>query len=404
MRRFVCFTIVILGCVVINAVQAQSISSVKIKVLLQELELLNGRTDFKSDSIRIENLNQIALYQSNTSLDSALAILMRAERIAKRSEIIDLKAVTHYNRGQVYEQHGDFSKSEKSYLKWFSIRKSQDIPKYRWAMTGMREFYSRHLQIEKLEAIDKEWVELLDRQLTAGEEPLYGYEASMLAVVDNLVRIGEYYKAESNFLHLLEMDAGSVYWLDGSMFYFRIERYLLEVGDVEALKDWYKRWFSALSKYNDNQLDAIKTIDLVSGHLKHQPELASQLLGHLHELTLISNSGVITDKFLNYWMPILNKTSAKEKENMSGDPIVNRYIKYNIMFNTYLAAKSPIVKNKRLKKVFIHSALHAAKSFHTLEGVDVDELINYLEDVKLTSKDKKVQKAMKKIIKKIKKV
>ncbi|MFT5513435.1 MAG: tetratricopeptide (TPR) repeat protein [Bacteroidia bacterium] len=404
MKRIVCFTIVILACLATNTIQAQSISSVKIKVLLHELELLNGNVDFRSDSIRIENLNQIALYQSNSSLDSALATLKRAELIADKPGFIDLEAVTHYNGGQVYEQHGDFSKSEKSYLEWFNIRKNQDVPKCRWAMTGMREFYSRHLQFEKLEEIDNEWVQLLDGQLARGEEPLYGYEASMLAVVDNLVDIGEYYKAESYFLHLLEMDAKSVYWLDGSMFYFRIERYLLEVKDVETLKDWYTRWFDAMRTYEPDQSIAIKTMSNISSRLRYKPILASQLLGHLHEITLLSKSGVTIDSYIHYWIPMLNVAAAKERVNKTGDPVLNRFIKYAIIFNTYVSVNSPLVSGKKVEGMYLKGAVNAAKSFHTSDGVDISNLITYIEDVKLTSQDKKVQKAMKKMIKKIKKL
>lgn len=382
--------------------QSQALSEISIKVLKHELTILKGRTDRLADSIRVENLNQIALYQSSKSMDSALATLNKAEAIAVKAGIPDLQAVTHYNRGQVYEQHGDFSKSEKSYLQWFDIRKKQDTRKYRWAMTGMREFYSRHLQFDKLELIDNEWVALVDGQLARGEEPLYGYEASMLAVVDNLVELGEFYKAESYFLHLLENDAASVLWLQGSMFYFRIEDKLLDLGGVETLKDWYTRWFSALKKYNPEVLDAIKTMNIVSGHLKYEPQLASQLIGHLFDLSLSFENQLFIEQFMDYWIPIIERITQREQEEQKGDPVTNRYLQQGVVLNLYMANASPVINNKQLENGYLRFAKNTMASLQSVDGIDVPAFIAYLSDIGASTEDKKIQKAVKKMVKKLK--
>ncbi len=380
----------------------QSISSVKISVLKNELVILAGRTDRLADSIRVENLNQIALYQSTTSLDSALLTLNKAEAISVKAGMTDLTAVTSYNRGQVFEQHGDFGKAEHAYLRWFNMRKKQDTRKYRWAMTGMREFYSRHLQFDKLEVIDNEWVTLLDGQLAAGEEVLYTYEASMLAVVDNLVNLGEYYKAESYFLHLLDNDPGSVYWLQGSMFYFRIEDKFLDIGDVETLRDWYTRWFTALNKYNSDVMDAIKTMNIVSGHLKYEPQLASQLIGTLFDLTVSSEDQLFVQSFTDYWIPLLDKVALREKEEKKGDPVTNRFIQYGVILNTHMAYKSTVINNKLLENLYLKSAKDIADCFHSLDGINVEEFISYLTNIGETTEDKKIKKTMKKMVKQLK--
>ena len=171
-RLVVFFVATFLG---VLGASAQSLSDLKIKVLKQELQLLEGRHDFKSDSLRVENMNQIALYQSSSSRDSAIMILDSALPLTESNAMIDLRAVTFYNYGQVYEQHGEFANAESAYQKWYDIRKVQSTRKYRWAMSGMREFYSRHLQLDKLDMIDQEWVSVLENQLKTGEDPLYGF-------------------------------------------------------------------------------------------------------------------------------------------------------------------------------------------------------------------------------------
>jgi tetratricopeptide (TPR) repeat protein len=390
---------IVLGAIITSSTAfAQSVSSDNIQFLQHELELLEDRSDQLADSIRVENLNQIALYQSSSSLGQALATLITAEAIAIKSGIIDLIAVTHYNRGQVYEQHGDFAKSEKSYLIWYNVRKDQTTRKYRWAMTGMREFYSRHLQFEKLEIIDSEWVQLLDRQMSNGEEPLYGYEGSMLAIVDNLVRLGEYYKAETYFIHLLENDASSVDWLQGHMFYFRIENKFLDLGDFETLNDWYSRWFLALAKYNDNSLDAVKTMSIVSGHLKYEPRLAAQIIENLFQISREINHPEANTNFLSFWIPILNKTVASNTANQVKSPTSDRVIQHCITFNTRAALL--LTNDTDKQKEYLQSIKMATDAIEFIDGMDKAFFDKFLTVTISEAANKKVAKSLKKTQKK----
>lgn len=380
---------------------SQSISSVKIKVLKHELEILSGRTDRLADSIRVENLNQIALYQSTTSLDSALITLKEAEFISIKGGLADLTAVTAYNRGQVYEQHGDFAKSEQAYLQWYNIRKMQDIRKYRWAMTGMREFYSRHMQFDKLELIDNEWVQLLDGQLAAGEEPLYTYEASMLAVVDNLVDLGEFYKAESYFLHLLENDPASVNWLQGSMFYFRIEDKLLDIGDVETLRDWYKRWFTAIIKYNNDGTEATKTMLIVSGHVKYDPRLVAYLLEDMFQLCVGIQDENANKSFLDYWIPKLNRVVEDNARNEVKSPIADRLLQHCITCNARAALLYTLTTEKNIQKEYLTSIKNATKAMESTDGIDLVFFNDFLNKL-VNDNNGAVSKTLKKTLKKFK--
>ena len=379
-------------------VSAQSLSAVKIKVLKQELQLLEGRHDFKSDSLRVEDMNQIALYQSSSSRDSAIMILDSALPLTASNAMIDLRAVTFYNYGQVYEQHGEFANAESAYQRWYDIRKVQSTRKYRWAMSGMREFYSRHLQLDKLEVIDQEWVNVLENQLETGEDPLYGFEGSMLAVVDNLVRLGEYYKAEAYFLRLLENESSSIDWLSRGMLYFRIERYLIDVGDTEGLKDWYSRWFSAIAKHADINT-AGKTLAIISRYLWAEPAVASSVLEHLHTLAVNSGSEVIVRRYLDLWIPILNKTVEFEKREISKNPNVNRYIQHSIIFNVRAATWTSVKESAELRDAFLLNALEASKALHSTDGLQLNSVVEYLQQTSDQQADKKMKKSLKKVIK-----
>ncbi|MFT5725609.1 MAG: tetratricopeptide (TPR) repeat protein [Bacteroidia bacterium] len=396
------YTTILLLCIGSGPLFSQTVSELRIKVLRQEIKLLQDRNDGIADSIRIENLNQIALYQSNTNLDSALFTLNRALATfgSEFSGMEDLTAVTHYNFGQVYEQHGDFAKAETSYIKWYNIRSSQNIKKYRWAMTGMREFYSRHLQTDKLDSIDKHWVNLLDKQLKAGEEPLYGFEASMLAVVDNLIGLGEYYKAESYFLHLLEKDAGSVYWLDGSMFYFKVERDLLQIGDVKTLKDWYARWFLNLAKYNSKGIDAVKTMSIISGHLKYEPEISAYLLEDLFQLSKEINHPDANANLLRFWIPILNKSVKADVVIQKKGHVTNRKIQHCVTFNAR-AALLPLSEDGNDQKQYLESIKMATKAMDLMGGTDHAFFDEFLTTVIEEPADKKLKKALRKAHKKL---
>ncbi len=378
-------------------VSAQSLSAVKIKVLKQELQLLEGRHDFKSDSLRVEDMNQIALYQSSSSRDSAIMILDSALPLTASNAMIDLRAVTFYNYGQVYEQHGEFANAESAYQRWYDIRKVQSTRKYRWAMSGMREFYSRHLQLDKLDVIDQEWVNVLENQLETGEDPLYGFEGSMLAVVDNLVRLGEYYKAEAYFLRLLENESSSIDWLSRGMLYFRIERYLIDVGDTEGLKDWYSRWFSAIAKHADINT-AGKTLAIISRYLWAEPAVASNVLEHLHTLAVNSGSEVIVKRYLDLWIPILNKTVEFEKREISKNPNVNRYIQHGIIFNVRAATLASVKESTELRDAFLLNALEASKALHSTDGLQLNSVVEYLQQTSDQQADKNMKKSLKKVI------
>jgi len=398
-RLVVFFVATFLG---VLGASAQSLSDLKIKVLKQELQLLEGRHDFKSDSLRVENMNQIALYQSSSSRDSAIMILDSALPLTESNAMIDLRAVTFYNYGQVYEQHGEFANAESAYQKWYDIRKVQSTRKYRWAMSGMREFYSRHLQLDKLDMIDQEWVSVLENQLKTGEDPLYGFEASMLAVVDNLVRLGEYYKAEAYFLRMLENESSSVDWLSRGMLYFRIERYLIDVADAESLNDWYSRWFSAISVYADKET-AGKTLSIISRYLSAEPAVAGRVLEPLYQLAKNTGNQTAISRLFDIWIPILNKTAEYELTKATQSPIVNIYLQHCIVFNIRAATEVSIGENKALRETFLENALDASKSFHSTSGVDMDFLVQYVESKMNNEPDKRIKKALKKTVKSLRK-
>ena len=204
-----------------------------------------------NDSMVVEELNHQAIKLRDSTKDGAIALLDSALKIAKDIGDLSLQAVTQYNWAQVHETYGDINEAEMRYLKWFNLRKIQGMREYRWGMTGMREFYTRHLQLDKLKAIDDEWVQLLDAQQADGIEPPYGYQASMEAVIDNLYNVGSFYDAEDYFKHMvIHIDTFYDYhWMQAWNIYWKVETYLMYYGEAYDLEDWHKRWYQSLHNY-----------------------------------------------------------------------------------------------------------------------------------------------------------
>jgi tetratricopeptide (TPR) repeat protein len=226
-------------------------------------------TDVASDSIRVEDLNNRANKLLESNKDSAILLLDSALKLSKQMSHLGLQAVTQYNWARVYEFYGDINHAEMRYLKWFNLRKIQGMHEYRWGMTGLREFYSRHLQYDKLKAVDDEWVQLLDAQRADGVVPPYGYQASMEAVINNLYDLGSFYDAERYFIHMVEnIDTFYDYeWMQAANIYWKVETYLMYYGEAYDLEDWHRRWYKSLAAYCSDAEIQQKVIKVSYGRL-----------------------------------------------------------------------------------------------------------------------------------------
>ncbi len=371
----------------------------KIDSLLQQTSTF---FDPIKDSLTIEELNQRALFLSNQSMKNAISTLDSALDLADKINTIDLKAVTYYNYGQVYEQHGQFANAEQYYLKWFNVRKAQSVEKYRWGMMGMREFYTRHIQIEKLTQFDDEWIELLDNEFDNGVETKYGYEASSYSVIRNLTSIGEIYQAEERFIHLLEKNQGVSDWLQGSNFYFSVHSQLMEIGDVKVLSDWYQRWFNALKEYNSSKDDSKVILSIISDKLAWSyPEVAIYLVDDLYAISTRIDGGMATRQFTDIWVPKLN-AGLNEAENRLRKSNQKEFLQQVLMINCNAAANPLLNEQKELLGSYLKSIEKASQQYDSDIATPADEeLIAFLRSHYDKAQSKKFKKALKKAIKQV---
>ncbi len=239
-----------------------------------QLDSLDGDSAMTADSMRVELYNKLALSYANDQLDSSWLFIGKAFELSKGIGNKDLEAVTHYNSGRLWESAGLLGKAEESYLTWLGIRKTQDEQRYRWALSGMRSFYSGYNAVDELKTINDAWVELIDSQLALEIVPKYSenhyynavleYQQSIEPVYFSLIDLGRYEEAEYYFLHMLDQCQTFHYWLQGDMLYFHIERWLLAEGNAERLGQWYVRWFNTLENYVSDQSIAKTTLLLVN--------------------------------------------------------------------------------------------------------------------------------------------
>jgi hypothetical protein len=248
---------------------AQSIAQMKL-----QLNSLKNKHGFSNDSLRIEVLNRIAALYTKTDKDSSLLYSTRALEYANKLKQKDLMAVSYYNIGNTHNYHNDSINAEENLLEWYNIRKIQGGDKYRWALQGMREFYSKYRQIDKLEKIEEEWISVVDKQFDENKispwMPKYNHEAiedyrlSMYPVFNNLIELKEYFIAGKLFSHMVQKCSEYSKWLDPDMPYFKVEGILLLESDTATLSKWYECWFNDLDKYCNNKSFAFETFRLIS--------------------------------------------------------------------------------------------------------------------------------------------
>lgn len=277
--------------------------------------LFAQKTDVVQDSTRVENLNNQANKLRETSKDSALVLLDSALKISKKMGHLGLQAVTQYNWARVYEFYGDINHAEMRYLKWFNLRKIQGMHEYRWGMTGLREFYSRHLQYDKLKAVDDEWVQLLDAQQADGVVPPYGYQASMEAIINNLYDLGSFYEAERYYIHMVEnIDTFYNYeWMQAANIYWKVETYLMHYGEAYDIEDWHRRWYVSLSKYCSDTTIQQKVITVSYGRLLSLDPLKVLALTATYEqaVNLFYSTGRRAHMMGTYFASLRNKIEPK---------------------------------------------------------------------------------------------
>lgn len=242
--------------------------------LKNEIKLLENKQNFSKDSLRIELLNKIAILYKKESKDSALFYANTALSDAKKLNYNDLIAVSYYNIGNIYEYYKETKLAEDNFLAWYEIRKTQDKNKYRWALSGLRKFYSKYKQIDKLEKIENEWMLILDKQydekyISVWNESYYqspdnNYWLSMQPIFLNLIELKEYFLAEKFFAHMVQKCPGCLDWTAADMLYFQVEKKLLENRDTATLSIWYEHWFKTLEKYSPSKEITLSTFIIIS--------------------------------------------------------------------------------------------------------------------------------------------
>ena len=232
----------------------------KILELKTQIKSLEKTSNFSNDSLRIELLNKISVLFMYESKDSALFYTNKALANAKKLKCNDLIAVSYYNTARIYEHWNEKEKAEASFINWCSIRKEQGGNKYRWALSGMRKFYTETKQIEKLKQIEWEWMAVLDNQYDEKIQspwnyranPVQEYRLSLYPVLNNLLQLEEYFFAEGLLIHMFEKseELRKIDWLSGDFLYFRADYYMAVKQDTASLTLWYKHWFASIEKYS----------------------------------------------------------------------------------------------------------------------------------------------------------
>ena len=249
---------------------ASSIAQMKM-----QLNNLKNKKGFSNDSLRIEVMNRIAALYIQSSKDSAISYADNALKLSNALKQKDLIAVSFHNLGKAYDYYKDSLNAEVNYLEWYKTRKEQGEDKFRWALQGMREFYSKYKQIDKLEKIEEEWMSVLDKQYDEKHaspwipddytDPMDHYRFSMNPVFNNLIELKEFNLAGKLFEHMVKKCPDYKMWLDGDMPFFRIENILLESGDTSALSVWYDQWYHVLENYCTDKSRAFETLKIISG-------------------------------------------------------------------------------------------------------------------------------------------
>lgn len=353
-------------------------------------------SSFEADSLLVENYNEMALIKSNLSLDSALVYLKKASDIAVRRQIIDLIGVTYFNYGQVYEQHGFFSDAENYYLKWYSIRSKQDVAKYRWALTGMREFYTRHLQLEKLKEIDDEWIRLIDSELDKDVDVMFGYRASVETVYLNLISIGEYYEAEKYFIHLLENEPNYDNWDQSSMFYYLVEDDMLAFNDPGLIKDWHNRSVQTMVKYEARPKDIQLALNMFSSKLMRlDVRTVAYTFEGLKTNAQQEDSAYYTT-FIQNWLKYWNKTFLNEENLINHPDLTPRFVHFLLQLNMDKLNYQKEITDSEVAET-VQTLRELAESYKSLDEIHHQALIASFNQAQKGDLSKKMRKKLAKI-------
>ena len=246
-----------------NSIVNAQINKNKILKLDTQIKSLEETPSFSNDSLQVELLNKISILYLEYSKDSALLFVNKALLNAEKLKFKNLIAISHYNKGKIYEYWKEIDNAEASFLNWCAIRKEQGGIKYRWALSGMRRFYTDTKQIEKLKKIDLEWMTVLDKQYDENiqlewnrtKSPVEQYRLSLYPVLYNLIDLEQYFFAEELLIHMFEKDEKlrNIYWGSGDLPYYRAAYKMAANQDTTNLTIWYDHWAACYVKYSQSK-------------------------------------------------------------------------------------------------------------------------------------------------------
>lgn len=230
--------------------------------------LTNAHAQNSKDSLRVEELIKKAKQATPDSKKKALKYANEALAVSQEIKHEDLTAVSFHTIGQVYNTHDEFILAEQNLREWYKIRMNQGYYRQRWAMNGMRSFYSKFKKIEKLQEVDDVWVAKIDSNFI-NDIKFNGlrYGSSIRVVIGNYIRLGEYRIAENYFNHWLEITNDKPDWLNASMMYFYGERMMRLDGDLAYIKQWYSNWFALLNAEEPDPIIMQRTINTIISRL-----------------------------------------------------------------------------------------------------------------------------------------
>lgn len=384
--------------------------------VLNGVDSLSSIGERENDSLIIEGHIRLAKTYIPESKDSALRQIDMALEKAKELKINDLIAVSYYYTGQVYEHYKNMSRAEEAYNKWLAIRKEQGDSKYRWALKGMRRFYSESGDLEKLKAIDDAWVELCDREyknnvvvpafVNSWVDAELAYKQSMENVVENLLRIGDYAQAEKYFRHSVDVVGEPVskwFWLSGNSVYFRVQNALVSDRDTEVLKSWYTTWFNAINKYSDDASVPVTVLNLITQEMySTAPEFGMQMMKHLVPHAYDFKEDAITIEILKMWTRTFNSyLDNNSSPSKYGEKYQNEAYRLALEVNyRYWDAATRLDEDKDVSNQIKH--IDAALNKYKVLDDDVNsKMVEVLRGIKTTTSNKALRKSLKKTLKKL---
>lgn len=358
-------------------------------IVKNEIKILKGEKGIQKDSLRLEFLNKLAVFYTKKSKDSALYFAQTALKEAREYQLKNVTAVSLYNISTIHEFYKEYITAEKNYLEWLEIRKSIDDDQYRWALNKLRRFYCITQQDEKLEKIEREWMNVLDRQLDQKhispwfdwEEgtPEENYHYSMQPVLPYLVSYKKYFIAEKSLIHMLEKCPECPdNWETAEDIYSMSESKMLRDKDTASLTIWYEHWFNSLQKYGPGKEASLETFERIA---------QSYIMGYF-------KYDQYFDKFYPLMLGYTRKIGGKEAvhkllQNSSKSYISSFSVKLNVYL--YLIASSIEVKDNKTLDLTYAKADGLIKEY-LARGYSKYDLLPILITAKSRSKDKKYVK------------